>query len=134
MAERVVFYQLTKKFVNDQDKIPEEARQIVYYSLAIGHHVGVMDCFDSLMELPLEEYESWIQKLEDGSGRRKMEGLLKFGEIEVNASHVSELLPVFDASLPMMSPQEKEWTLTLLHSLLQMQEEPAYYLMVRKRS
>jgi hypothetical protein len=134
VGERAVFYQLTRKFVNESEKIPEDARQIVYYSLTIGHHVGVLDCFDSLMEIPLEKYRIWIGKLEEGSARGKMQGLLKWGEIEVNASHVNLLMPVFDASLPAMDSQEKSWTLTLLHSLLQMKNEPAYYLMVRKRT
>lgn len=133
MCEWAVFYQLTQKFVNEDKKIPEEARQIVYYSLAIGHHVGVMDCFDSLMEIPLDQYRSWIDKLQSSAGKNKMEGLMKWGEIELNASHASELAHLFDLSLPTMNNQEKEWTLTLLRSLIQMKEEPAYYIMVRKR-
>lgn len=133
MGERAVFYRLTKKFVNDNDSIPEDARQIVYYSLAIGHHVGVMDCFDILMEMPLEKYSCWIQKLQEGKGRAKMEGLLKWGEIEVNANHVGELVPQFDISLPKMDAQEKIWTGQFIQSLLQMKEEPAFYLMIRKR-
>ncbi len=55
MSERAVFYQLTHKFVNNDAYIPENAQQVMYYSLAIGHHVGVMDCFKSLMEIPLDE-------------------------------------------------------------------------------
>ncbi len=56
MSERAVFYQLTHKFVNNEKAIPGETRQVIYYSLAIGHHVGVMDCFQSLMEIPLDDY------------------------------------------------------------------------------
>ena len=39
MAERAVFYQLTHKYVNKEQDIPEGSRQVIYYSLAIGHHM-----------------------------------------------------------------------------------------------
>jgi len=132
VEERVVFYRLSKKFVSNQDKIPEDAQQIVYYSLAIGHHVGVMDCFDNLMEIPLTQYQSWISKLQTGEGRRKMEGLLKWGEIEINASHVGELLPLFNKSLSEMEEHEKNWALIFIQALSLMKSEPAFYLMIRR--
>ena len=132
MEERVVFYRLSKKFVSNQDKIPEDAQQIVYYSLAIGHHVGVMDCFDNLMEIPLTQYQSWISKLQTGEGRRKMEGLLKWGEIEINASHVGELLPLFNKSLSEMEEHEKNWALIFIQALSLMRSEPAFYLLIRR--
>ncbi len=56
MEPQVVFYRLSRKIVNNQDDIPEDARQVMYYSLAIGHHVGVMDCFSELMAVPAEKY------------------------------------------------------------------------------
>ena len=132
MSERAVFYQLTHKFVNDEKAIPEEARQVIYYSLAIGHHVGVMDCFKSLMEIPLEDYRQWVARLPEGVGRHKLEGLLKWGEIEINSSHSSELFPALDAGLPQMNAAETGWTGVLIQCLQKMVEEPALYLMVRK--
>ena len=122
MTERVVFYQLTHKFVNQEQNIPENARQVVYYSLAIGHHVGVLDCFQSLMEIPLEEYRQWVSHLPEGTARRKMEGLLKFGEIEVNQGHAGEILPLL----------KDPWTEPLAQCLQAMMKEPALYLMIRK--
>jgi hypothetical protein len=132
MSERAVFYQLTHKFVNDEKAIPEEARQVIYYSLAIGHHVGVMDCFKSLMEISLEDYRQWIARLPEGLGRRKLEGLLNWGEIEINSSHTGELFPALDAGLPQMNEAEAGWTGVLIQCLKKMVEEPALYLMVRK--
>jgi hydrogenase-4 component J len=122
MNERVVFYQLTHKFVNQEQNIPENAKQVIYYSLAIGHHVGVMDCFQSLMEIPLDEYREWVSQLPEGTARRKMEGVLKWGEIEVNKEHAGELLPLLNAP----------WTKPLTQSLQAMMKEPALYLMIRK--
>ena len=134
MSERAVFYQLTHKFVNDQASIPDNAQQVLYYSLAIGHHVGVMDCFHSLMEVPLEDYRSWIAQLPEGNGRRKLEGLLKWGEIEINSSHAGDLLHTLNAGLPGMAECETEWSRILMNCLQSMKNEPALYLMVRKRA
>lgn len=122
MSGRVVFYQLTHKFVNQEQNIPESARQVVYYSLAIGHHVGVMDCFQSLMEVPLEEYSQWVSQLPEGLARRKMEGVLKWGEIEVNHTHAGEILPLLNET----------WTEPIAGCLQAMLKEPALYLMIRK--
>ena len=52
---------------------------MIYYSLAIGHHVGVMDCFQSLMEIPLDDYRQWIVRLPEGAARRKLEGCAEMG-------------------------------------------------------
>lgn len=40
MSETVVFSQLSRKFIDENDATPAEAQQVVYYSLAIGHHLG----------------------------------------------------------------------------------------------
>jgi hydrogenase-4 component J len=133
MAERVVFYQLTHKFVNQEQDIPEEARQVVYYSLAIGHHVGVMDCFQSLVEIPLEEYRRWVSGLPEGTGRRKLEGLLKFGEIEINHSHAGELLRALNGASAAKTAAGPTWVGSLAQCLQNMTTEPALYLMVRTR-
>jgi hydrogenase-4 component J len=132
MSVRAVFYQLTHKFVNDEKAIPEETRQVIYYSLAIGHHVGVMDCFQSLMEIPIDDFRQWIARLPEGVGRHKLEGLLKWGEIEINSSHTSELFPAISAGLAQMNEAETHWSSVLVQCLQKMQQEPALYLMVRK--
>ena len=38
MSETVVFSQLSRKFIDENDATPDQAQQVVYYSLAIGHH------------------------------------------------------------------------------------------------
>jgi len=132
VAERAVFYQLTHKFVSQERDIPEDPRQVIYYSLAIGHHVGVMDCFQSLMEIPLEEYRQGLTRIPEGAGRHKLEGLLTWGEIEINRSHAGDLLPVLKDTLTRMSAAEARWVGLLVQCLQKMIEEPALYLMVRK--
>ncbi|KAB2903178.1 MAG: formate hydrogenlyase maturation protein HycH [Anaerolineae bacterium] len=128
----VVFYQLTHKLVNREQDIPEGPRQVIYYSLAIGHHVGVMDCFQKLMEIPAEDYRQWLTHLPEGAARSKLAGLLKWGEIEINQSHASDLLPALKDSLPGMDAGERRWTDMLIQCLQTMLVEPALYLMVRK--
>src|SRR5512138_228334 len=97
MVPKISVYQLRSKFVNQREDVPEDARQIVYYTLAVGHHVGVMDCFSSQMEIPLDEYTAWVQSLPEGPARTKLEGALRWGEIEVNQTHLRMLLPLVEA-------------------------------------
>ena len=129
MSSQVSIYQLNRKFVNRSEDIPESARQVVYYALAVGHHVGVMDCFSSLVEIPMEDFRQWLQCLPEGPARLKLEGVLKWGEIEINCSHVGFLLPVLN------DPQVEKpaWVLLLKQCLQNIIQEPALYLMVRKR-
>jgi hypothetical protein len=132
MEPQIVFYQLGQKIVDNRDSIPDNARQIIYYSLAIGHHVGVMDCFSAFMQIPVAGYVNWLARLPEGTGKRKLEGVLKWGEIEINRSHVGELVSVLNAGLPGMSALEAQWAHTLMQWLEKIVQEPAIYLMVRK--
>jgi len=128
VSGRIVIYQLRHKFVNQREDIPETAQQIVYYTLAVGHHVGVLDCFSSLAEIPLEAFQSWLESLPEGPGRTKLEGVLKWGEIEINRSHVSILMPLLEEK----TIDETEWRSLLSRCLHGMVQEPALYLMLRK--
>lgn len=128
MSAKIVVYQLRSKFVNQREDVPEDARQVVYYTLAVGHHVGVMDCFSSQFEIPLDEYAAWLQNLPNGLSRTKLEGAVRWGEIEVNASHVEMLLPLFDTA----QSNDPGWMQEFVNCLNDIKQEPALYLMVRK--
>lgn len=130
MSAYVSIYQLRTKFVNQREDVPEDARQVVYYTLAVGHHVGVMDCFSSIAKVPVDEFSAWLERQPQGPGRTKLEGVLKWGEIEINRSHVSLLLPLLEGG-PEPAPA---WAGLLTESLHCMLQEPAYYLMLRKLS
>jgi hydrogenase-4 component J len=127
MSAKVAVYQLSHKFINRREDIPENARQVVYYALAVGHHVGVMDCFSSLVEIPLEEFAGWLDRQPEGPGRTKLDGIMTWGEIEINRSHVSLLMPLLEAS-----QAEALWVKTLVQCLQSIIQEPALYLMLRK--
>lgn len=63
MSETVVFSQLSRKFIDENDATPAEAQQVVYYSLAIGHHLGIIDCLEAALTCPWDDYLAWIATL-----------------------------------------------------------------------
>ena len=130
MTARIAFYPLHTKFVNQREDIPDDARQVVYYSLAIGHHIGVMDCFSCLCDAPVETFRSWLDGLPDSPGRTKLEGVLRWGEIEINRSHVDML----QAALDFPCSEQPIWIPFLRQCLQTMIQEPAFYLMVKKHA
>jgi hypothetical protein len=85
------------------------------------------------VEIPLEDYRLWVSQLPEGSGRRKLEGLLKFGEIEINHSHAGELLRAMNSSSSAKTAEGPSWVGSLAQCLQNMTAEPALYLMVRTR-
>lgn len=131
MEQQIAFYRLSRKVVSNRDGIPEDARQVVYYSLAIGHHVGVIDCFSEVMSVPADVFREWLDRLPEGEARRKLEGAFLWNEIEINRSHVDELLPAL-SQLSTGSP-EPGWVSTMRQCLREMVAEPAMYLMVKLR-
>lgn len=134
MSESVVFCQLSRRFVDENDNTPADAQQVVYYSLAIGHHLGVIDCLKENLVCPFDDYRAWIATLEAGSeARRKMEGVPRYGEIVIDQNHVVLLASAFDAARPAQSPAQQRWSQALLDMLQAIQLEPAVYLMVRRR-
>lgn len=128
MSPKIAVYQLRSKFVNERADVPEDARQVVYYTLAVGHHVGVMDCFSSQLEIPFDEFAAWVQGLPDCPARTKLEGAIRWGEIEVNQTHIKMLLPVFESA----QPGNPEWMTDFIQCLNSIKQEPALYLMLRK--
>lgn len=128
MTPKIAVYQLRSKFVNQRKDVPDDARQVVYYTLAVGHHMGVMDCFSSQVEIPLDEYTGWVQSLPEGPARTKLEGAIRWGEIEVNQTHLGMLLPLIEAA----QANGPVWTRDLMQCLHSVQQESAMYLMVRK--
>ncbi|WP_312953261.1 formate hydrogenlyase maturation HycH family protein [Superficieibacter sp.] len=133
MSETVVFSQLSRKFIDENDATPAGAQQIVYYSLAIGHHLGVIDCLEAALTCPWEAYLAWIATLDAGSeARRKMEGVPKYGEIVIDFNHVQMLANAFDRALAVQTPQQQEWSRLMLSMLHDIHQESAIYLMVRR--
>ncbi|MEG7610272.1 formate hydrogenlyase maturation HycH family protein [Citrobacter braakii] len=133
MSETVVFSQLSRKFIDENDATPAEAQQVVYYSLAIGHHLGIIDCLEAALTCPWDEYLAWIATLAEGcEARRKMEGVQKYGEIVIDFNHVQMLARAFDDARAVQTPQQQEWSKLMLSMLHDIHQESAIYLMVRR--
>lgn len=134
MASKVIFYALSQKFLEREEDVPEQAKQVMYYTLAVGHHIGVIDCLKQVLACPLEGYQNWIARLpEGGEARRKLEGLLRFGEINIDATHIHMLGAALDGIKPQLTAEEAEWSASLMRALAAIEAEPAMYLMVRRR-
>ncbi|EOC0110484.1 formate hydrogenlyase maturation HycH family protein [Cronobacter sakazakii] len=132
MSETVVFSRLSRKFVDENDATPPQAQQVIYYSLAIGHHLGVIDCLKASLACPFEAYQAWIATLAPGEAQRKMQGVPRYGEIVIDQNHVSLLARAFDEALPSQNAQQQAWSRELLGLLQAIQREPAVYVMVRR--
>jgi hydrogenase-4 component J len=117
--------------VSNQESVPQDARQVVYYSLAIGHHVGVIDCFAEVMSVPAAAFREWLDGVPEGEARRKLEGAFLWNEIEINRSHVDELLSAMSQSST--GGPVPGWVPTMRECLREMLAEPAMYLMVKLR-
>ncbi|EPT7079920.1 formate hydrogenlyase maturation HycH family protein [Cronobacter sakazakii] len=132
MSDTVVFSRLSRKFVDENDATPPQAQQVIYYSLAIGHHLGVIDCLKASLACPFEAYQAWIATLAPGEAQRKMQGVPRYGEIVIDQNHVSLLARAFDEALPRQNAQQQAWSRELLGLLQAIQREPAVYVMVRR--
>ncbi|WP_044470707.1 formate hydrogenlyase maturation HycH family protein [Mannheimia massilioguelmaensis] len=135
MTTQVIFYLLNQRFMEkeERDDIPEEAKQVVYYSLAIGHHVGIVDCFKKLIVCDYDEYQKFVESFPEGEARRKFAGLIKFGEIVIDVSHVNLLAKALDDNKANFSQLHQQWAETLLDTLASIQREPVMYIMVKRR-
>lgn len=135
MAEEkgeIVFWSLRQKFLDSSESLPEQQRQVMYYSLAIGHHVGVIDCLRPVLRCPVAEFRQWASRLDDEQARRKMLGVLTFGEIIIDLSHTARLRR---ALLPLAGAEpspEQEFSQQLLLLLEEIVREPAIYLLLRR--
>jgi formate hydrogenlyase maturation protein HycH len=133
MSENVVFSQLSRKFIDENDATPADAQQVVYYSLAIGHHLGIIDCLESALSCPWNDYQAWIATLTpESEARRKMDGVPKYGEIVIDSSHIVMLAKAFDEAQSRQTPQQQAWSKQLLSMLHDIYQESAIYLMVRR--
>lgn len=133
MTESIVFYQLGAKFLERKEDIPEKSKEVVYYSLAIGHHVGVFDCFKPKLRCSADLFDRVLAALpEGGEARRKLGGILRFGEIQVDRSHTGMLQAAINEALPSADPEVAGWFNDFGSSLEAIRQEPAIYLMGRR--
>ncbi|QLK63311.1 formate hydrogenlyase maturation protein HycH [Enterobacteriaceae bacterium Kacie_13] len=134
--DKVIFYSLSSKFVDEksaQKRSSQKVQEVIYYSLAIGHHLGVIDCLKSRLECPLNGYRQWIDCLPQNSeARRKLSGVQRFGEINIDSTHTHCLALALRDAREKMNTQQQGWSDALIALLEQIENDPAMYLMVRR--
>lgn len=144
-GDKVEFCRLTKKFVDNAQSVPEDASDVLYYTMAVGHHTGVIDCFERVLEMPVEAFERIVAQVPDAEARYKLEGVLRFGEIEVDKGHVPLLLPALRSALSSLdvfnepgkttlplSLEDTERLAAMIDLVLKVRSERHVYLMVRR--
>ncbi|WP_172136235.1 formate hydrogenlyase maturation HycH family protein [Adlercreutzia sp. ZJ473] len=98
-AREVVLYRLGRKFVDNERSIPADVRSVLYYTLAIGHHTGVIDCLEPRVGASRAVFAAALEALPEGPARDKLSGVERFGEIELGREHVGELRAAVRAAL-----------------------------------
>lgn len=98
-AREVVFYRLGEKFVDHERSIPKDVRSVLYYTLAIGHHTGIIDCLKPRLVTSRKVFADVLALLEPGDAYDKLVGIERFGEIEVKKEHVPALKSAVIAAL-----------------------------------
>ncbi len=91
-ATDIVFYRLTKRFVEDESDVSEEALDVIYYTLAMGHNTGIIDCFDPKIAIDRKLFDHIVDSLDDSEGKRKLSGIEKFGEIQLDKLSVVDVI------------------------------------------
>lgn len=138
---QVVFYQLTHKFVDDERSIPEEAADVMYYTLAVGHHTGVIDCFEEKLRCGLDVFRRAVALLEEGGDARyKLEAVLRGGEVQIERQHAAMLQEGIASALDGTPTdceeslaEEREWLSLLRDMLSSLEANGAAYIVGRRR-
>jgi hypothetical protein len=124
----IVFYRLTSKVVSMEENISEKSKNVAYFTLAVGHHSGVLDCFTEALRVPYSSLEALLELLpQDGYTHFKLEGLRKFGEINIERQHAVLLLEGFAA---LASPDVFVQNLTSLLQLVV--DDPTIYVVAKR--
>jgi len=134
VSGRVVFYQLSGKFLHKGQMPPPDAAQVLYYSLGVGHHIGVIDTFKPILTCDYDSYLNAVTALPEGEARRKLDGLRRFGEIAIDASHTVSLRKALDIARAKFGGEAQQWTCRLDQALQAIDREPALTLMVRRQA
>lgn len=137
-VSRVVFYRLTRKFVDSEESVSKDSESIVYYTLSIGHHTGVIDCLEEALSCSEDEFRRILTLLPSAESRYKLEGVFRCQEIQIDRSHLGVLGAAVRESLSSCegNPElfsERAWLFRFSQMLDVMTVEPAVYYMGRLR-
>ncbi len=128
-----VFYELHAKLVDSAEAVPDTAKRVLYYTFAMGHHVGVCDCFKEILRMPCKEYQELLAALEPyPQAYQKLKGAQTFGEIQIDRSQASYLSQAFyEAYSLSQNPALSIYLERLSDMMCSIAQEPALYLIVK---
>lgn len=131
-ARMVTVHRLVRKFVDDERSVPEDAKDVLYYTLSVGHHTGVIDCFERVLSMPVEDYEAICASMSEGEARYKLEGVMRHSEIELGKSQVNQVISSLSLALSDMGESPRRFAEALLDQLVAVHDEPSVYVMIRE--
>ena len=85
-------FKLTKRHMDENEKMPKELKDIKLFSACVGHGVGTIDFSEKILEMSEEEFE----RITANSGeyvKFKIGNLSKYFEIEIFPEHAAKLIP-----------------------------------------
>jgi hydrogenase-4 component J len=131
---RYIFYRLVSKVVGTDEDCSQRSRDIAYYTLAVGHHTGILDCFDVVLHCDDDELDALLSLLsEEGYARFKLDGLRRFGEITIEQEHAMRLLDELRRLIREKRPGAfSGWAEGLIEQLEAVAREPVVYLIGRR--
>jgi len=124
----VQVYRLSARFVDERDA-PSEIEQLKLYTLALGHHIGVVDCLSPVLTVPAADFFQMVRHLPDGPARNKLEGLATWGEIEIRHDHARVLRAAMSGADK--APGAGPWVEDFVSCMQAVERTPAAYLVVR---
>lgn len=146
-GDHVRFYRLTRKYTDTDASLPkpsEAVQDVLYYTQQMVHHTGIIDCFEQRLDLPMGDYQAIIDTLDDETASYKLQGVMRFGEIEVRKEHAISLVPALQAAIAHLDVYSAEkTTMPLSHDqiveaskmlklFIETRDIPSVYLMIRR--
>ena len=85
-------FKLTKRHMDENEKLPKELKEIKVFSNCVGHGVGTIDFSEKVLEISDEDFKSIVENSGDYV-KFKIGNLSKYFEIEIFAEHAAKLIP-----------------------------------------
>lgn len=146
-GDHVCFYRLTRKYTDTDESLPEPSKEVsdvLYYTQQMGHHTGIIDCFEKRIDISLDDYRAIIATIADEKAQFKLSGVMRFGEVEVQKEHSIMLIPALQQSIAHLDVYNMEKThmplskdqiveeSNMLKLFLEVRDIPSVYVMIRR--
>lgn len=88
----IYIYKLTRRHMDENEKMPKHLKDIKLFSTCVGHGVGTIDFSEKVASISQDKWQDMLAK----SGeyvKFKLGNLSKYFEVEVFLEHKNKLLP-----------------------------------------